>query len=61
MQVSPAHVALLNSNSNNNPALAVAALRALNVRAQMDQQTLSNNGSTAAASMSIGDWLRSQR
>jgi hypothetical protein len=61
VQVSPAHLALL--NSNNNPALAAAAtsLRAqLNVRAQMDQQTLSNNGS-AAASMSIGDWLRSQR
>jgi hypothetical protein len=63
MQLSPAHLALLNSNSsNNNPALATAALRAqLNVRAQMDQQTLSKNGSTAAGSMSIGDWLRSQR
>jgi hypothetical protein len=64
MQVSLADLALLNSNSNsnNNPALAAAALRAqLNVRAQMDQQTLSKNGSTASASMSIGDWLRSQR
>jgi hypothetical protein len=59
-QVSPAHLALL--NSNNNPTLAAAALRAqLNVRAQMEQQTFSKNGSTAAVSMSIGDWLRSQR
>ena len=64
MQLSPAHLALLNSNSNsnNNPTLATAALRAqLNVRAQMDQQALSKNGSASAASMSIGDWLRSQR
>jgi hypothetical protein len=73
MQVSPAHLALLNSNnnttlaaallnSNNNPSLAAAALRAqLNGRTQMDQQTLSRNESTAAAAMSIGDWLRSQR
>jgi hypothetical protein len=66
MQLSPAHLALLNSNSNNNPTLATAALCAqLNARAQMDQQTLNKKGSTAtaaaAASMSIGDWLRSQR
>jgi hypothetical protein len=65
MQLSPAHLALLNSNSNNNnnnPTLATAALRAqLNVRAQMDQQISSKNRSTTAASMSIGDWLRSQR
>jgi hypothetical protein len=64
MQVSPAHLALLNnnSNSNDNSALAAAVLRAqVNVRAEMDQQTLIKNGSAAAASMSIGDWLRSQR
>jgi hypothetical protein len=62
MQVSPAHLALLNSNNNNNSTLAAAVLRAqLNVRAEMDQQHLSKNRSTVAASMSIGDWLRSQR
>jgi hypothetical protein len=62
VQVSPAQLALL--NSNNNPALAVAAasLHAqLNVRAQMDQQAWSKSGSVAPSSMSIGDWLRSQR
>jgi hypothetical protein len=62
VQVSPTHLDYLNSNNNPALAAAAAALHAqLNIRAQMDQQAWSKSGSAVATSMSIGDWLRSQR
>jgi hypothetical protein len=59
-QVPQTHAGLLNAKSNS--ALAAASLRAqLHARAQMAQQTLNNNRGPTVPSMSIGDWLRSQR